>query len=121
MPELVTPLTFRHLAAQLRVRHGITRKVPGWWREGDVSLVTGGDPAAVLATRRAWGEAIAIDAAAAVAARQVHGNAVASVTAADRGRGAAAIGDAIPATDALLTDAPGVPLLMCFADCTPLF
>jgi YfiH family protein len=120
MAEALVPLTFRHLAAQERVRHGITRKLPGWWRDGDVSLMTGGDPAAVVETRRAWGEAIGIEAAAAVAARQVHGKAVATVSWADRGRGATALGTGIPATDALLTDAPGVPLLMLFADCTPI-
>ncbi len=120
MATLPTPLTFRQFAAQARVRHGITRRLPERWREGDVSLVTGGDPAAVLATRRVWGEAIGVEVTAAVAGRQVHGSAVAAVTAADRGRGAAAIAEAIPATDALLTDEPGVPLLMCFADCTPL-
>lgn len=120
MAEALVPLTFRNLAAQGRVRHGITHKLPGWWRDGDVSLSTGGDPEQVSATRRAWGEVIGIDAAAAVAARQVHGKAVAAVSAADRGRGATALGTGIPATDALVTDAPGLPLLMCFADCTPL-
>jgi polyphenol oxidase len=120
MAEALVPLTFRHLAARGRVRHGFTRKLPGWWRDGDVSLVTGDDPAEVAATRRAWGEAIGVDASSAVAARQVHGRAVAAVTMADRGRGAAVLGTGIPATDALLTDVPGLPLLMCFADCTPI-
>ena len=120
MPEQLAPLTFGNLAAQARVRHGITRKLPGWWRDGDVSLSTGGDPVQVAATRRAWGAALGVDMAAAVAARQVHGNAVATVTTADRGRGATALGTGIPATDALATDEPGVPLLLVFADCTPL-
>lgn len=120
MAEALVPLTFRHLAAQGRVRHGVTHKLPGWWRDGDVSLSTGGDPAAIAATRRAWGTAIGVDAAAAVAARQVHGSSVATVTLADRGRGATALGTGIPATDALVTDVPGLPLLMCFADCTPI-
>ena len=120
MAEALVPLSFRHLAAQGHVRHGFTHKLPGWWHDGDVSLVTGGDPAEVAATRRAWGEAIGVDASAAVAARQVHGCAVAAVTLADRGRGATALGTGLPATDALLTDVPGLPLLMCFADCTPI-
>lgn len=116
----LVPLTFRHLAAQAGVRHGITRKLPGWWRDGDMSLHTGGDRERVLATRRAWGEAIGIDARLAVAARQVHGWVVAAVTAADRGRGALERETGIPATDALVTDEPGVPLMLSFADCTPL-
>jgi YfiH family protein len=46
------------------------------------------------------------------AAQQVHGSRVALVGLEDRGR-------VIPATDALITDAPGVALLLRFADCLP--
>lgn len=120
MADTLTPLTFQNLNAQPRVRHGITHKLPGWWRDGDMSLSTGVDPVQIAATRRAWGEAIGVDAAVAVSARQVHGNVVTVVTGADCGRGATALGTGIPATDALLTDEPNVPILMCFADCTPL-
>lgn len=118
-PALV-PLQFALLSRQPGLRHGITRRVPELWRDGDMSYATGGDPERVFATRLTWGDRLGLDAGAAVAARQVHGNAVASVTAADRGRGARALAEAIPATDALLTDRPDTPLLMCFADCTPL-
>ena len=34
--------------------------------------------------------------------------------------GAAERGGFVPATDALLTDEPGVPLMLCFADCVPI-
>ena len=116
----LAPFTFELLARAGGLRHGITRRVPALHRDGDLSFVTGGDGAAVFATRRAWAGRIGIDAAAVVAARQVHGAAVAAVGAADRGRGARAIADAIPASDALITDAPGVPLLVCVADCAPI-
>lgn len=100
--------------------HGITKRTPGLHREGDMSFVTGGDPAAVFATRDRWCRAIGVETGQAVGARQVHGASVTQVTATERGRGARAIADALPATDALITDVPGVPLLMCFADCAPL-
>jgi YfiH family protein len=47
-----------------------------------------------------------------VTAHQVHGSRVALVGPEDRGR-------VIPATDALITDAPGVALMLRFADCLP--
>lgn len=48
-----------------------------------------------------------------VTAQQVHGNRVAVVTAADAGR-------VCPATDGLATAAPGLALLLRFADCQPI-
>ena len=120
-PPWLTPLRLVSFARQPRLRHGITGRTPGLWREGDISYATGGDPARVFDNRRAWGAAIGIDAEAIVAVRQVHGNAVESVDATARGRGARSLDPAIvPAADALLTDAPDTPLLLGFADCTPL-
>lgn len=55
------------------------------------------------------------------AAKQVHGDNVCRVTGAERGRGARAHDDAIPATDALITDLPGVPIGIFTADCVPVF
>ena len=46
-------------------------------------------------------------------AHQVHSNRVAVVTAQDGGQ-------VVPATDALVTDAPGLALLLRFADCQPI-
>jgi len=48
-----------------------------------------------------------------VTAHQVHSNRVAVVTAEDGGR-------VVPATDGLVTDAPGLALLLRFADCQPI-
>ena len=55
------------------------------------------------------------------AAKQVHGDAVRRVTTAERGRGARSHEDAVPATDALITDIPGVPIGIFTADCVPVF
>ncbi len=115
------PLQFASFARAPRVRHGITGRAVGLWRDGDTSYSTGGDAAEVFANRRSWAASISLDAAAIVAVRQVHGNAVACVTAHDRGRGArSAPTAAIPTADALITDTPDTPLLLSFADCTPL-
>ncbi len=52
---------------------------------------------------------------------QVHGDRIGIVSTCDAGAGAMATGgrEAVRATDALVTSAPGVPLLLCFADCVP--
>lgn len=55
------------------------------------------------------------------AAKQVHGANVCRVTEAERGRGAHSHDDAIPSTDALITDVPGVPIGVFTADCVPVF
>ena len=116
----LTPFRFASFAAT-GVRHGITGRAPALWREGDISYATGGDPAAVFANRERWVTSIGVSAAAIVAVRQIHGNTVDIVTAAARGRGARGLDAAtVPAADALLTDAPDTPLLLGFADCTPL-
>jgi len=56
-----------------------------------------------------------------VTAEQVHGASIALVTESDAGRGASARGARapIPRTDALVTTEPGIPLMLCFADCVP--
>ena len=52
---------------------------------------------------------------------QVHGDSVVVVAEADSGSGAHASNGRppIPATDALVTTVPGIPLMLCFADCVP--
>ena len=52
--------------------------------------------------------------------QQVHGDRVMRITAGEAGAGFADYGGAIPDTDALITNEPGVPLMLFFADCTPI-
>lgn len=119
--SILAPLHLASFTQFPQVRHGITGRAAGLWREGDISYATGGDPARVFENRRTWADAIGIDAKAIVAVRQVHGAVVDSVNADARGRGARSLDAAtVPAADALLTDAPDTPLFLSFADCTPL-
>jgi YfiH family protein len=53
-------------------------------------------------------------------AKQVHGNNVAVVTGSEIGSGATETDTAIPATDALVTNIPDVPLVVLVADCCPI-
>lgn len=52
-------------------------------------------------------------------ARQTHEDHIVAVGPTEIGRGAGSYADAFPHTDALMTNLPGVPLMMCVADCVP--
>jgi YfiH family protein len=87
----------------------------------NTGLHTGDDPVNVLENRRLIFSALGLDRGSFTAAQQVHGDNVCRVTAEQRGRGALSYDDAIPATDALVTDVPGVPVGVFTADCVPIF
>jgi hypothetical protein len=72
----------------------------------------GDDPAAVRENHHRVFAALGIAREQVVSPHQVHGKHVVRVTAADGG-------SLIPETDALITDTPGLALMLRFADCTP--
>lgn len=87
----------------------------------NLGLTVGDDRAAVLTNRELFCSALGLDWRRLVTCAQVHGTAVAVVGAADRGRGAADPAGAVPGTDGLATNTPGVPLVTFYGDCVPLF
>ena len=74
-----------------------------------------------MANRELFCEALDLAATDLVVPDQVHGTCVRAVGASQRGRGARDPLSALPATDGLLTGAPGVALFVSFADCVPVF
>lgn len=78
----------------------------------NVGHTVGDDAAHVEANHAAIYAALGITPAQVVCGRQVHGHRVAVVTAADGGQ-------VLPATDALVSGAPDLALLLRFADCVP--
>jgi YfiH family protein len=110
--------TFSALARYPEMIHAVFTRLGGVSRSPCQSLnvghSVGDDPHDVEENHRLVHDALGVRGADVVTARQVHGNHVACVTAADRGR-------AIPDTDALLSGDPGVTLLLRFADCLPIF
>ena len=80
----------------------------------NVSFAVQDDHERVRANRELMAAAIEWDPARIVSARQVHGRRAVAV-----GRGAVGAPD-VPDCDALVTDEPGVLLLMKFADCVPI-
>ena len=99
-------------------RRGGVSKSP--WDSLDLGLHVGDDPADVAENRRRYLAALGLDASQLVTPEQVHGEAIQRVGRSDAGRGALSYADSIAKTDALITDEPGLPLLLCFADCTPI-
>jgi YfiH family protein len=102
------------------VRHGFTSRTAKMPADGDVSYVTGPDPATVRANRDRWSDAIGVDPGRLVCARQVHGNRIRIVVQEDAGRGYQAYDDAIEGTDGLITQATDLPLAVFCADCVPI-
>lgn len=87
----------------------------------NLGLHVGDIPARVLENRRRFCAALGVEARHMVCGEQLHTARVAVVGRAEMGCGALAADTALPATDALVTAAPGVPLVAFFADCVPLF
>ncbi len=87
----------------------------------DLAGHTGDEPARVDENRRRLLETVRLDPGRLVSADQVHGETLAVVEEGDAGRGAeVASGRApVPETDALLTTATDLPLLLLYADCVP--
>jgi len=54
-----------------------------------------------------------------VSAKQVHKDSITITNKGDKGRGALNYGKSISGSDALITNIPNLPLLMCYADCVP--
>ncbi len=83
------------------------------WATLNVGRSVGDSPAAVAENHRRISTALGLHREDIATAYQVGGAHVALVGAADRGT-------VLPATDALITATPGVPLMLRFADCLPI-
>jgi YfiH family protein len=84
-----------------------------------MALHVGDEADIVWENRQRFFQALELKAEKLVTPQQVHGAIIRKVTIADAGRGAKDYADAIADTDALITNAPGLPLMLCFADCVP--
>ena len=96
--------------------HGFTTK--DW---GNLALHVGDIPEKVLANRTELGLRLGFPLDNWVVGSQVHQTQIMQITAADKGRGAYRQADAVPDTDGLVTDEPGILLVSFYADCVPLF
>jgi hypothetical protein len=104
--------------------HAVTTRAggvsPAPWDTLNMSWSRPDDPAHVLENRRRVCAALEIPLSRLAQAPQIHGAGVGVVRTDDAGRGATGRDSLLPANDGLITDAPDVYLLACFADCVPL-
>lgn len=98
------------LRAHVSTRHGGVSPAP--WNSLNFSILRGDSRERVLENRARLAAALGIEPSQVVVCRQMHSTGVAKV-------GWDEAGQLIDATDALVTDAVGLPLQLVFADCTP--
>ncbi|REK77835.1 peptidoglycan editing factor PgeF [Paenibacillus paeoniae] len=91
------------------------------WTGLNIGLHVGDKEESVIINRKRVTETLGWPFEAWTCAEQVHGNRVAKVTLAERGKGRARMDDTIAGCDALMTDVPGVLLASFYADCVPLY
>ncbi len=97
------------------VRGGISLRADG-------AMSWGGDePEKIVDNRVKYFEKKGLSPRVGVAAEQVHGNNIYRVMRHDAGRGILERENRIPATDGLITDAPGIVLTTLHADCAPIY
>lgn len=87
----------------------------------NLALHVGDEPADVLTNRKKFLLSLGFGLNDIVTPNQVHGDRIVRVDEDCRGCGCANYADSIPETDALITDTPNLPLMLCFADCVPIF
>ncbi|WP_462331734.1 peptidoglycan editing factor PgeF [Schwartzia sp. (in: firmicutes)] len=106
------------LVQAVSTRFGGVSKAP--YDSLNLALHVGDDGSAVIENRKRFCGALGISFSALTTPEQIHGDKIVRVTADEIGRGRMSYDDAIKGTDALMTDVPGVSLMLCYADCTPL-
>ena len=87
----------------------------------NLALHVGDEPANVLANRKKFARSLGFDITDIVEPNQVHGEKIFRVDENHRGCGSENYDDTISETDALITNVPKLPLMLCFADCVPIF
>ena len=75
----------------------------------------------VIENRKIILDILGIDYRCIVSAQQVHKDKITVVRKEDKGKGAFKYSNGIAESDALITNISGIPLLMCYADCVPIF
>ncbi|WP_196594150.1 peptidoglycan editing factor PgeF [Pectinatus sottacetonis] len=104
--------------------HGFSLKTGGVSQGCYASLNMGlhvGDTAAkVITNRQLFCNALNINFENVVCCEQIHKDNIYTVTAADKGKGAHELSTAIKNTDGLITNEKNIPLMLFFADCTPI-
>ncbi len=115
---------FSHLEKLKDIEHGISSRLGGVsrgrYKELNLGLHVGDDDNRVRTNRRRFCAAAGGDPKKLTCGRQSHSANVAVIEENDAGRGAFDYGESIPDIDALVTDVPGITLMVLVADCVPI-
>ncbi len=105
------------------VQHAISTRLGGVSKSPfdslNLALHVGDNQQDVLTNRKRFASSLDLKAEDIVTPNQVHGDRILRVDESHRGRGAFDYDDSIKETDALITNTPDLPLMLCFADCVP--
>ena len=117
-------IQFESLACYQDVTHFVTTRVGGVSLPPYDSLNLGfgarDNPERVLENRKRLADSINVPLGSFAVAKQVHGDRIAVVTESEKGRGAFNYETALDATDGMITNIPGICLMVLLADCTPI-
>jgi len=117
-------LLFQNLLDQKIIRHFVSTRHGGFsqvpYDSLNLSFHVGDDPDRVLKNRRRLAEAVGIKLDQFTIARQVHSGNVRVVSDKQRGSGSTDRESSIPDSDAMVTDTPGICLIVLVADCVPM-
>ena len=112
------------LLAEAGIKHGISTRFggvsTGCYQSMNLALHVADSPEKVWQNRQIFCQALGMKAENLCTCQQVHKDNICCVTAEEAGAGRQEYAAAIADTDALITNVPGIPLMLFFADCTPL-
>lgn len=108
-----------------QITHAVSTRIDGVSKPPfnglNLALHVGDEPENVLANRKKFVQSLGFRLTDIVTPNQVHGEKIFRVDENYRGCGSTNYADSIPETDALITNVPKLPLMLCFADCVPIF
>lgn len=121
---LLSIVHFENLLPFKEIEHFVSTRTGGFsefpYHSLNLGLHVGDDPDKVMKNRRRLAEAIGIPLNQFTIARQIHSGNVRVVSDELRGRGSTDQENAIDDADAMVTDTPGICLIVLVADCVPM-
>lgn len=115
--------TFLHIAKAGFVNAVSTRLggiSSGSYGSLNLALHVGDDQQNVITNRRIFCKALGLDFSRLTTAQQVHADGVEVIKEQHAGKGSLVYDDSLPNTDALITNVPNIPIMLCYADCVPI-
>ena len=107
------------------VTHAVSTRIGGFsdkpFDSLNLALHVGDVAENVLANRKKFAQSLGFKIEDIVTPNQIHGDKIFRVEEIHRGRGSQNYNDSIKETDALITNVKNLPLMLCFADCVPIF